>query len=47
VELIGSTLLGYLIFGQFPDLWMWVGAGVIISSGAYIALRERRRRKRD
>ena len=47
VELIGSTLLGYLIFGQFPDLWTWVGAGVIISSGAYIALRERRRRKRD
>jgi drug/metabolite transporter (DMT)-like permease len=44
VELIGSTVLGYFIFGQFPDLWTWVGAGVIISSGAYIALRERRRR---
>ncbi len=47
VELVGSTLLGYLIFGHFPDLWTWVGAGVIISSGLYIALRERRGRQRS
>jgi drug/metabolite transporter (DMT)-like permease len=47
VELIGSTVLGYLIFDNFPDLWTWVGAGVIVASGAYIALRERRRRQRD
>jgi drug/metabolite transporter (DMT)-like permease len=46
VELIGSTVLGYLIFGHFPDLWTWVGAGVIIASGLYIALRERRVRQR-
>jgi drug/metabolite transporter (DMT)-like permease len=45
VELIGSTVLGYLIFGHFPDLWTWVGAGIIIASGVYIALRERRRRE--
>jgi drug/metabolite transporter (DMT)-like permease len=45
VELLGSTALGYLIFGNFPDLWTWTGAGVIMASGAYIALRERRRRQ--
>jgi drug/metabolite transporter (DMT)-like permease len=45
VELIGSTVLGYLIFSHFPDLWTWIGAGIIIASGAYIALRERRRRE--
>jgi drug/metabolite transporter (DMT)-like permease len=44
VELIGTTILGYLIFGNFPDLWTWIGAAVIIASGLYIALRERRRR---
>jgi drug/metabolite transporter (DMT)-like permease len=44
VELIGSALLGYMIFGHFPDLWTWVGAGVIILSGVYIAWRERRLR---
>jgi drug/metabolite transporter (DMT)-like permease len=45
VELIGSTVLGFLIFGHFPDLWTWVGAAIIIGSGIYIALRERRRRE--
>ena len=42
VELIGSAVLGYLIFAQFPDLWTWAGAAVIIVSGLYIALGERR-----
>lgn len=44
VELIGTTILGYLIFGSFPDFWTWIGAGVIIASGIYIAFRERKRR---
>jgi drug/metabolite transporter (DMT)-like permease len=44
VELVGTTILGYLIFGNFPDLWTWVGAAIIIASGIYIAFRERRRR---
>src|SRR5947209_7341504 len=43
VELIGTTILGYLVFGNFPDLWTWIGAAIIIASGIYIALRERRR----
>ena len=43
-ELVGTTTLGYLIFGNFPDLWTWIGAAIIIASGLYIALRERRRR---
>lgn len=44
VELVGTAALGYLIFDNFPDLWTWIGAGVIIASGIYIAFRERRRR---
>jgi len=43
IELVGTTVLGYLIFGNFPDLWTWIGAGLIIASGLYIALRERQR----
>jgi drug/metabolite transporter (DMT)-like permease len=46
VELVGTAALGYLIFRNFPDLWTWLGAFVIIGSGLYIALRERRRRVR-
>jgi drug/metabolite transporter (DMT)-like permease len=46
VELVGTAVLGYLIFASFPDVWTWVGAGVIIASGLYIASRERLRRER-
>jgi drug/metabolite transporter (DMT)-like permease len=44
IELVGTASLGYLIFDNFPDLWTWVGAAIIIASGVYIALRERRLR---
>jgi drug/metabolite transporter (DMT)-like permease len=44
VELIGTATLGYLIFATFPDALTWVGAVIIIASGLYIAMRERRRR---
>jgi drug/metabolite transporter (DMT)-like permease len=46
VELIGTTALGYLIFSNFPDLWTWFGAGMIIASGIYIAWREQHVRRR-
>ena len=46
VELVGTATLGYLIFDNFPDLWTWMGAAVIIASGIYIAFRERQRRQR-
>jgi len=44
VELIGTATLGYAIFANFPDALTWVGALIIIASGLYIAMRERRRR---
>ncbi len=45
VELIGTSILGYLIFGNFPDALTWAGAAIIIASGLYIALREHRLRQ--
>ncbi|HEX3952946.1 MAG TPA: DMT family transporter [Stellaceae bacterium] len=42
IELVGTATLGYLIFDNFPDVWTWVGALIIIASGIYIALRERK-----
>ena len=32
-QLIGAALLGYLVFGDIPDFWSWVGAGVIVCLG--------------
>ena len=40
-ELIGATLLGFAIFGDFPDAWTWTGATIIVASGIYVAYRER------
>ena len=38
--LIWSTLLGFLIWGDFPSNNVWIGATIIILSGAFIFYRE-------
>jgi drug/metabolite transporter (DMT)-like permease len=40
-QLVWASSLGYLVFGSIPDLWTFVGAGVIIASGLYTVHRER------
>jgi drug/metabolite transporter (DMT)-like permease len=44
-QLIGTVIIGYLAFGEFPDAATWFGAIVIIGSGLYIFYRERRRER--
>jgi len=46
-SLIWATVLGILVFGQYPDLSIWLGAPVIIGSGLFIAWREQRAAARD
>ncbi len=41
-QLIGSVILGYAVFGYFPDNWVWSGAAIIVSSGIYMTYREYR-----
>ncbi len=41
VEIIGATVLGLVIFGDFPDLLTWCGVAVIVASGIYVFHRER------
>ncbi len=41
-ELVGVAILGYLVFGDVPAANTWVGAGLIVACGLYIAHRERR-----
>ena len=45
-EIVGATLLGILIFGDFPDRMTWLGIAIIIASGVVIAWREGLRRGR-
>jgi drug/metabolite transporter (DMT)-like permease len=42
VELIGSTLIGYLVFGDVPGVMTVLGAGLIVAAG--LMLVERRSR---
>ena len=44
--LIGAALLSVVVFGQFPDIWVWVGAAIIAASGIFILLHEHRQRGR-
>ena len=43
LEIIGATLLGLIIFGDFPAWTTWLGMVVIISAGLYVFHRERHR----
>ena len=39
-ELLLAAMVGFAVFGDFPDHWTWLGAAVIAASGLYIAYRE-------
>lgn len=41
IEIIGATILGLIVFGDFPDVLSWCGVAVIVSSGLYVFYRER------
>lgn len=45
LQLVWATLLGLLLFGEQPEVWTWVGGGMIVASATFIAHREGRRRK--
>ena len=40
VEIIGATILGLIIFDEFPDTVTWVGVAIIVCSGMYVFHRE-------
>jgi drug/metabolite transporter (DMT)-like permease len=42
VQLLTVLVLGYVVFGDFPDGWSLVGMGIIVLSGAWIAARHAR-----
>lgn len=44
--LIWGTMYGYLVFGQLPDIWTWVGALIIVATGAYTLHREAKKSRR-
>jgi drug/metabolite transporter (DMT)-like permease len=43
-QIVWMIALGWFVFGQWPDRWTFVGAGIVIASGLYLLYRERVRR---
>ncbi|MCR9070913.1 MAG: DMT family transporter [Alphaproteobacteria bacterium] len=39
-EIVVATLIGYLWFGDFPDVFTWSGIAILIASGIYLSWRE-------
>lgn len=44
-QLLGAVSVGFAIFGEIPDRWTLIGAGIVAGSGLYLFHRERVRRK--
>ncbi|EJJ25040.1 DMT family transporter [Rhizobium sp. CF142] len=40
-EIISATVLGYALFGDFPNVSKWIGIAIIVASGLFIIWRER------
>jgi drug/metabolite transporter (DMT)-like permease len=41
-QVIYMALFGYLVFGDVPSAWVWLGAAIVIASGLYLFSRERK-----
>ncbi len=40
VEIVAATILGYYVFGDFPDAVTWLGIAIILGAGLYVFYRE-------
>ena len=45
--LIWGTCYGFVVFGDFPDTWTWLGALIIVVTGMYTLNRERLTLKKE
>jgi drug/metabolite transporter (DMT)-like permease len=44
--LIWAALIGFLVWRELPDAWVWAGSAVIIASGVYMVRGEARKNGR-
>jgi drug/metabolite transporter (DMT)-like permease len=41
-QLIAAVIIGYVVFDNVPDVWTWLGSAIVVASGLYVLLRQRR-----
>ena len=46
LEIISAVLIGWFVFGDFPDRLTWAGTAIIIGAGIYVFYRERQLARR-
>lgn len=44
-KLIWTSILGYVLFFEIPDIWVYVGGAMIFGAATYISVRESRLKK--
>lgn len=42
-RILFALAIAFVVFGEVPDAWTWIGAALIVGSGVYAFLRERQR----
>ncbi len=40
MRVVWAALIGLVVFTEFPDIWTWVGAAIVVSGTTYIARKE-------
>ncbi len=45
--LVWATIMGYIAFGNLPDMWTIIGGTIVVGSGLYTIYRERARKVPD
>ena len=43
VQMLGSVLVGFVMFGDLPDTMTWLGAAIVVASGLYVGWTQTRR----
>lgn len=41
-QLVAAVIIGYVVFDNVPDVWTWLGSAIVVASGLYVLLRQRR-----
>ena len=45
IKLFWAALIGFIFFGEVPDVWVWVGGAIILTSTVYLTYREAKLQK--
>ena len=40
MRMVWAAVIGLVVFAEFPDVWTWIGAAIVVSGTTYIARKE-------